>query len=188
MATSTSGVRTGEAVEPWARHLLHHRLEELLDASAVLSRNLDDRLEPEAEELQGASLAPPVVGLVDGHDHRHIRAAQGRGNLAVAGHQAFAAVHHEDDEIRIAHGALAAFDHELVKGIVARAEEPAGIGQEKRMASPDHRPGLCIARRPGHRRDDGATARGDPIEQRGLAHVRPSDEHDRSGGVRHSGD
>ena len=47
--------------------------------------------------------------------------------------------------------------------------------------------GQHVARRPGHRRDDGPPRAGQPVEQRGLADIRAADEHDRGQalGARH---
>ena len=73
---------------------------------------------------------------------------------------------------------MAAFEHERVQRILARAEHAAGIDQLELRALPLGRLRDDIARRAGNRRDDRAARAGEPIEKRRFSDVRTSDEDD----------
>ena len=133
---------------------------------------------PELIELERAGARAPIVGLVDGQDRRHVRAADRGGNVLVAGHQSFAAVDDEDDHVG------------GVDAPAARARRPVGAAdparrqtsrrcRSARTRGPARRPDGSARR--GWSRDgrhDGAPRTGQPVEQRGLAHVGTADEHD----------
>ena len=46
-------------------------------------------------------LSAPVVGLVDGEDHRHAGVARGSSDVLVAGNETFTAIDDEDNQIRV---------------------------------------------------------------------------------------
>ena len=104
--------------------------------------------------------------------------AQLAGDLLVAGDQPFAAVDHEHEEIGRLERRLALLRRR------ARAADPRSRRTPPVSTSlngvPCHVDGLGndVAGRAGDRRDDRAPRAGDPVEQRGLADVRPADQHD----------
>ena len=74
---------------------------------------------------------------------------------------------------------------ELVQRVLARAEHAAGVDDGDVRALPFGVGGDDVAGGAGNRRDDGPARAGQPIEERGLADIGASDEHDGafSGGV-----
>ena len=83
--------------------------------------------------------------------------------------------------------ALATLDHHVVQRVGGGAEQAAGVDQVEGDALPTHRVADDIARGPGDGRDNRAPDPGDPIEQRRLTDIRPTDEHDGGRFSRHSG-
>src|SRR5438477_169144 len=77
-------------------------------------------------------------------------------------------------------------DDELVRGIIAGAEQATGVEQLEALAAPDDGPRERIARRAGDWRDDRAPAAGHRVEQRGFSDVRAADEDDRGRFTGHS--
>src|SRR5262245_5929757 len=69
-------------------------------------------------------------------------------------------------------------DDQLVERIVARAVKSSGVKEIEGRPPPDRSFRNGIARRSGDGRDDGSPRPRYPIEQRGLADVRPPDDHD----------
>ena len=127
------------------RQPLHDVVQQIARPFAVLRGNLDDGFEAQPVELGGPVLRSPVVGLVDGDEHRNVRSAEGVGDLLVAGDQAIAAIYHEDNDIRLLERLSALDDDELVERVLACPEEPAGIDQRKRV--PSHSVGWAFVSR-----------------------------------------
>ena len=169
---------------PSARRL-DDRVEQIADARPVLGGDRDHGIETQRVELDEAGLRLAIVGLVHRDHDRPSALPHGRGDFLVAGHEPVPAVEHEDDEIGRRDRAMSLLQHELVQRILARAEHAAGVDDRDVRALPLGVRGDDVARGPGDRRDDGPAGAGQPIEERGLADIGPSDEHDGafSGGV-----
>ena len=161
------------------REPCHDLVEQLGDARAMLRGDFEHRIEPELKKFERRFLRSLVVGLVDGEDHRPAGLAQLAGDAFVAGHEPFASVDQEHEQVGADHRAFALLDDELVERVLAGAEEPAGVEERELGACPGDGPPQRIARRSGDRRHDRAAAAGHPVEQRGFAHVRPPNEDDR---------
>jgi len=151
----------------------------------VLGGNLEDRVDPEPVELERAVARALVVELVHGQDDGPARRAQFGGDDLVPADQALTAIRHEDQQIRALHRALPLDDHELVQRILARAVQTACVEQVEGRLAPRDAPLERITRRAGQWRDDRLAFARHPVEQRGLPHVRTTDQHDRRGLPRH---
>jgi hypothetical protein len=152
----------------------------------VLGRHLEDLLEAELMELHDPCASAAIVCLVDSDDGRLVGLADDAGDLAIARHQTFAAIHNEHKEIRPGNCAPAPLEHERMKRILAGAEHPAGIDQLEAGTQPfrglrDH-----VACRARNRGDDRPARAAQTIEQRGLAYIWATDEHDGGRFLRHS--
>jgi hypothetical protein len=145
----------------------------------VLGGDLDHRLEAELVELDGSTACPLVVGLVHGHQHRHRDRPQAFSDFEIAGNQALAAIHHEDDDIGGFQRAPPRDDDELVQRVLTRAEHAPGIDQRERNSLPLSRLRDHVARGAGDGGDDRSPGVRNPVEEGGLPDVRAADQHDR---------
>ena len=153
-------------------------VEQVRHALAVLRRNLEDRVEPEAVELERAPARAAIVRFVDREDDGAVRAAEGGGDLLVGRQQPVAAIHDEHEDIGRFDRTAAVGDDQIVERILARPEHPAGIDEGERSTLPF---GGLRDDVPGRARDwrhDRATGAGDSIEHGRLPDVRPADQHD----------
>ncbi len=178
IATATSCGSASAVRHRLRRQAFDDLVEKVSRALAVLGGNLDDRLETQPIELEGAVLGAPVVGLVDGDEDRNIRRPQAAGDLFVGGQQPITAIYNEHNDIGRLERFLPLQDHELVQRIVARPEESAGIDEGERRAEPLGGMGFGVARGPGHRRHNRAPSASYAVKQGGFAHVGPSDQYD----------
>ena len=109
-----------------------------------------------------------------------------QGKKALVGrNQTLPAVDDEHEEIGVSDGPLALVDYQIVERIFARSIQPTCIEQLEAAALPNDGPRQRVAGGAGNRRDNRAAAAGHPIEKRGFANVRTSDEHDRRGFTGH---
>ena len=127
------------------------------------------------------AFAPFIVGLVDRENRGLVGLAHRFGDLAIARQKPLAPIDDEDEEVGRLDGAPAALQHERVKRILAGAEHPSRVDDIERHTTPLSRLRKHIAGRPRDRRDNRATGSGNAVEQRRLADVGTSDEHD--GGI-----
>ena len=109
-------------------------------------------------------------------DLRRIGRPDDLGDLAVAGHQAFAAIYNEHKEIRVGDGSPSPVEDELVQRVLARPEHAAGVDQLEAQTAPLDVLGDDVAGRAGDGRDDGPARFAQTIEERGLAHIWAADE------------
>ncbi len=161
-----------------AWQVLHQLVEQVADAGAVLGGHLEKRVEAELVELHRRVARAAHVGLVHHREDRDVGATDLADDLGIAGHEPLLTVEHEHQDVGLREGALAALEDQLVERIVARAEHAPRVEQREVEIVPgdglfDH-----VAGRAGHGRDNGAARPRDPVEERGLADIRPSDEHD----------
>ena len=184
IATFVSSGSAGASDLP-TRQAADDRVEQIADARPVLGGDRDHGIEAQRVELDEAGLRLAIVGLVHGDHDRPAALPHGRGNLLVARDEPVPAVEDEDDEIGRRDRAMSLLQHELVQRILARAEHAAGVDDRDVRALPLGVRGDDVAGGAGNRRDDGPARAGQPIEQRGLADIGASDEHDGafSGGV-----
>ncbi len=158
--------------------VLGDHFEQIANAVTVLGADLDDAIESEAREFEGGVAGAAIVGLVDGEDHRHAGIARGLGNVFVARDQSFAPVDDEHDEVGGLERLRPVRFHELVQRVLAGAEQAAGVGQLKMDPTPFHGMSNNVAGGAGDGRDDRSPRAAQTIEQRGLTHIRASDQHD----------
>ena len=156
---------------------LHDLVEQLRDAGSVLGRDLEDRVEPELEELHRRLQRSLVVGLVDRQQHRPAGLAQLARDALVAGNQPLASVDQQHEQVGADDRALALLARP------ARAADPGSRRTARRYRTagtiaPRQTTGRASASRvvPAIGRDDRPAAAGHPVEQRRLADVRAADE------------
>jgi DNA-binding protein HU-beta len=153
-------------------------VEQFAHAASVLGADLHDGIEAQPVEFEGPGDRPLVVGLVDGQHDRLAGAAHRLGNLLVARHEPFPAVHHEDHEVGRGQGALTGFDDQLVQWVLAAAEHAPGVGKQEAAIGHWHRVTHGIPSGAGHGRHNRPPGSRHPVEQRGLADIGPADEYD----------
>jgi hypothetical protein len=107
----------------------------------MLRGDFDHRVEAQPVELERASAGAAIVRLVDGDDDGRVGGVDGAGDLLVGWHQPFATIYYEDNDIRRLERFVAPLDDELVKRILARAEQPARVHERERGAAPVGRVG-----------------------------------------------
>ena len=162
-------------------HLLD-QLGEGVPVAILMGRDGDRLAAPELVEL-----APPVVhlrgvGLVHDQDDRRVDVAEPLRDLLVEGHHAVADIDDEEDQVGLGQrrldltvdvvGQVVAIDHADAAGIDQL--EVAGVLLVADVPQGPH----PIARDPRHVIDDGDPTAGEPVEQRRLADVGPSHDHD----------
>ena len=158
-------------------------VEQVADALAVLRRNLDDRLEPEGVELDRPTASVPIVRLVDRDQHRPAHRAERAGDLLVPGHQPFAPIYNEDNEIRRQMARRPCSTTSSCSGSRLAPNMPP-VSTTENLA-PCHSAGCAMVSRvvPATRRHDGAPRVGNAVEQGRLSHVGTADQHNRRGGA-----
>ena len=151
----------------------------------MLSGDLEYGFEPELVELHRTGGGSLVVGLVHGQDNGQAGFPQLPRDGLVPGREPFAAIHEEYEKVGALHRQLALLHDELVQGILAGAEQAAGVIELKPIAQPFNRPGQRIASRPGKRRDDGPARTGHAIKKGGLPHIGAPDQNNDGAFSRH---
>ena len=129
-------------------------------------------------ELGALEFAPLVVGLVDRDHDRGGRAAQDLGGLDIRRRHPGRGIHHEDDHVGFTDRQSGLVLDAGLDGVVRVEFEPAGVHDDEAPAVPLRVAVEPVARRAGPILHDGGPATDDPIEQRALADVRPSDDRD----------
>jgi hypothetical protein len=150
--------------------LCQRRIEEIVNASAVLGRNRENR-DANAIENGGVGFLRHGIHFVYGDDKWFAGGAQEACQFFVEGRKSGLAIHHQDEQCGLLDGHMRlAQDFLRDYGFVVRNDAP-GIDDFQRAAAP-----LCLAVNPIARYarlvgDDGAACAGQTVEERGLAHV-----------------
>ena len=147
--------------------------------------DLENRIESELIHFQCAAARALVIELVDREQRRLPRLANNLSDLAIAADKSFAAIHNEHKEIGVTDRSSAAFEHQCVQRILARAEHPACVGELEPRTFPLHRLRKDIPGGARNRRHDCAARPRDTVEQGRFAHVGTADQHDRREGSGH---
>jgi hypothetical protein len=163
---------------PGWRQRVHDRIEQIPYADAVLGSDLEYRIEAELVHLESSTASPAIVDFVDRQQRRLSGFTHGSGDLAIATDQPLAPIHNEHKEIGISNRTSAAFQHELVKWVFARAEHPTSICELESRSLPLDRLRKGIARRAWDRCHDRSTCSRQAVEQRRFPHIWAADEHD----------
>jgi len=129
-------------------------------------------------KLVGNHLASEIVRLVGRDDHRLVAAPQKGCNLLVAGHQAIDHVGEQDDDVCLVHGDLCLLADARQHLVRVVEHQSPGVDHGKDLAPPLHVRIVAVARGTGDVPDDGQALAGQPVEERGLAHVRASHKSD----------
>jgi len=168
----------------YLREHLEDGVEQVARTAPVQRRHRVRLPQAQRPQLGGVGLQSLVVHLVRGQDHGLAGAAQHAHHLLVRGGRPDGGVHHEDDGVR-------QFDRDLRllgdAGLDAlRVLLPAtGVHHEEPPPRPFGRVGHAVPGDAGDVLHHRLAAAEDPVDQRGLPHVRPTDDRDhrqRAGG------
>jgi hypothetical protein len=105
-------------------------------------------------------------------------AAQAGGDGLVVGEPPGAAVHQEQDEVRLFDGPLRLRGGGPQQRVVGLQEGPAGVDQLEGRPLPGGLGIVTVAGRAGAAVGDGLPAAADPVEKSRLAHVGPAHQRD----------
>jgi hypothetical protein len=142
-------------------------------------------LEPQRRELREA--VDVAFDLVDGDQDPLAALAQPLGDRPIVGQQARASVHDEEHQVRLVDRAVGLQRGGPQERVVRPQEQPARVDQLERGALPGRLGVVPVARGARDAVGDRLPPSADPVEQRGLAHIGPSDERDLGDGE-HLGD
>ncbi len=132
---------------------------------------------PSAKGLQDAGLRQAPLAFVGGDNYRLARATHQFGEGLVGADDAGPRVDEEEDEVRLVDGRYSLLAHAGCETVLA-GFEPGSI-DEPHHAAADAR--LCLAPVASEPRlvvDKGEPLAREPVEQRGFADIRPSDDGD----------
>ena len=164
------------------REAVHHHVEEVAGAAAVLCADRDGRLEAEGVELGPLVLAPRVVRLVDDQDRRLAGAPQAIGHLVVERRDAGGGIHHEQDEVRLLDRHPCLVLHPLLD-VAPRLElQAAGVDHGEAPAVPLADAVDAVAGGAGDVLDDRDALPDQPVEEGRLADVGAADDGDHGKG------
>ena len=173
---SSTGVGSGFPVTSGKR--LAERLEQIDQPLAVLGRDADRIAETELIGFHHPGAAAFALGLVGHHDHGLAGAAHQIGEGAVLRHRAGLGVEHEEHRVGLLDGHLGLRQHAAGEALGAGILEAGGVDDgEVQIAEA----GLPLPPVAGDARpvvDQRHAPADQPVEQRGLADVRPPDDGD----------
>ena len=149
---------------------------EIGHALAVLARNRKRLAEAERPGLGDAGVAGAALGLVGGEDHRPLIAAQDAGEDLVARGDALAGVDQEQHHVRFLDGQFGLGAHARFQAVVVDVLEAGRVDQDQVEVAQAAAGEAAVAGDAGPVVDDGELLAGQPVEQRGLADVRPADD------------
>ena len=133
----------------------------------------------QAQAVEGLGLGEITLGLdlVHHQEDGLVDAAQFAGDGLVLGGDAGADVDHEDHRVGALHGLPRDRRDRFVEhALVAEGNDAAGVDQHEPAPVPIGGMHVLVAGHTRLGRDHGLTLADDPVEERGLAHVRPSDD------------
>ena len=155
-------------------------LGDLADAERVLGRDRQRLAETERIGLVDARLGRAALAFIGGEDHLLAGAAHQLGENLVGRHHAGPRIDQEQHEIGLGDGRFRLLAHARGKPLIPGLE-PRGI-DEGDGARPKLGLGLApVARQPGLVVDQRQLLADQPVEQGGLADIRPSDDGDGEG-------
>ena len=154
------------------------RLEQIDQPLAVLGRDADRIAETELVGLQHPGAAALALGLVGDDDHRLAGAPHQIGKGAVVRHRSGFRIEHEEHRVGLLDRQLGLRQHPAGEALGVGLFKPGGIDDgEVQIAEP----GLTLAPVAGDAGqvvDQRQAPADQPVEQRGLADVRPPDDRD----------
>ena len=136
-------------------------------------------VEPKLVKLERACLRPAIVSFVDGQNHGPVGVAYDAGDFAIGGNESLASIYNKDKKIGRCDCATPAFEHEVVKWVIALAEHAARVDDLEVATTPFGRMRDNVPRGSGHSRHDCAAPTGEAIEERRFPNVRTPHQHDR---------
>jgi len=163
------GVRDGEVGA--------HRFEEGVQAALVLRRHRIDVVDAELVERQGVGLVARVVHLVGHQVERPARFHHQAVDHRVHGVHPRGGIDHHQHRRRLGQGHGRLLEDFAGDAFALVGQDAAGVHQAEPLAVPVH---LAVEPVAGDARlvaDDGAAGAHQRVEQGGLAHVGPADDH-----------
>ena len=160
------------------RQRLAQRLEQIHQPFAMLGRDRDRVAEPERMRFEHARRARLGFGLVRNHDHGLARAAHQIGEGAVVRHRAGFGIEHEEHRVGLLDGLFGLRHHPAGKAFGAGVLEARGVDDGEVEIAEPRLPLAPVARDARQVVDQSEPLADQPVEQRGLADVRPPDDGD----------
>ncbi len=158
------------------------QLQELLLVAVLLRRDVDRLAPAELVELAAPLVELGVSALFITRMTGVFGVAEPLGDLLVQRHHAVADVDDEEDQVGLVHRGLDLPLDVLAEVVAVDHADPAGVHQLEEpglVVVPELDQGAdAVAGHARHVVDDGDPATGQPVEQRRLADVRPTDDHD----------
>jgi len=149
---------------------------EIGHALAMLAGDGQGLAEAQRPGLGDAGVAGAPLGLVGGQDHRPLMAAQDAGEDLVAGCHALPGVDQEQHDIGFLDRQLGLGAHARLQAVVVDILEAGGVDQGQVQVAQTAAGEAPVAGHAGPVVNDGELLARQPVEQRGLADVRPADD------------
>ncbi len=160
------------------RKIFRQVIHQFVDAQAMLCGDVMDPGRSEAVEFGQEAFMAGAVNLVDGVKDGFPRFPQHRRNFDVGGGQAVPPIHEKDHEVGLFNGQMGLFAHLDEDGLRGSGFEASRVDQGIPASVPAAVRVVPVPRGSRHIDDDGLAFMGQPVEQRGFAHVGPSDDGD----------
>ncbi len=157
------------------REPFHERVEQLGYAVAVLGRDGQHVLEAEAMELARECFELGGVHLVGDDEHRLPRRAQQTRQLFIERRRARARIHDPEEHDRLVDGELGLPENVRRDEFLVVGHDTARVHEREAPPRPLRLAVDAVARDPRLVADDGTPLADQPVEERGLPHVRPPD-------------
>ena len=148
---------------------------QLADADIMLGRDRQRLAEPKGEGFVHACLRRAPLHFVGGDDHRLAGRAHEFGEDLIAGNDPRPRIDQENDKVRLLDGLDSLLAHAGGETRIAMLE-PSGIDQPDGARSKLGVGLAPVARQSGLIVDKGEALAGEPVEQRRLADIRPTDD------------
>ena len=153
-------------------------VEKIVDAGAMFRGNRKHR-NAERMKWRGIRFLRRRIHFIDSQHKRFAGAAQKPRQFFVERRETRLAVHNKNQQRRFFDGHLRLTENFLRDEPFLVGKDAAGVHDFQRLAAPFRFAIDAVARDARLIGDDGAPRAGQAIEQRGLAHVRASDNHQR---------
>ncbi|MEJ7697751.1 MAG: hypothetical protein WKF78_14315 [Candidatus Limnocylindrales bacterium] len=168
----------GEFLIRLGREGPHDGVQQVSRAPTVRGRDGVRLVPAEGVEFRALEFTLVVVRLVDGDDDRRGRAPQEGRRLVVRRREPRGGIDHEQDDIRLADGQAGLLLHACLDRIVGIRLQAARVHDDEPAAVPLRVTVQAVTGRPGTVLHDRLARAEDPVEERALADVRPTDDGD----------
>ena len=154
-----------------------HLVEQVAGAAAVQRGDRERLAEAEAHQLPDHRFATGVVDLVGDDDHGGVASTQQVGHPGIEIGHPGGDVEDQQHDVGLGDRRLGLARHLGVE-LVAAAHPAAGVDEAERASEPLRLHLLAVPRHTGSFLDDRDARPEDPVDERGLAHVGPTDDGD----------